>query len=90
MFLEGQGTQMGQKWTFFVQKRIFLPFLGGSWYNKTKVESVQLGKILDSVFPPSPRPRVKCCGWNGECGKGREVYSLGLDLCGFCGNLIFL
>ena len=40
--------------------------------NKTKVESVQLEKILDKVFsfPPSPRPRVKCCGWDGEWGRG--------------------
>ena len=29
--------------------------------NKTKVESVQLGKILNfSVFPDFPRPRIKC------------------------------
>ena len=31
-FLEGQGAQMGQKWTFLTQKRIFLPFLGVFWY----------------------------------------------------------
>ena len=48
---------------------------------KTKVESVQLGKILDLSFPllPLPRGQVKCCGWNGEWGRGWEVYSLGLD-----------
>ena len=46
--------------------------------DKTKVESVQLEKILTkfSVSPPSLRPMVKCCGWDRE---GREAYSLGLN-----------
>ena len=40
-------------------------------HNKTKVESVQLGKILNfSVFPPFPRPRVKCWEWDGKLGMG--------------------
>ena len=34
-----------------------------------------------SVFPPSERARVKCCGWGSERGRGgREVYSLSLNL----------
>ena len=40
-------------------------------FNKTKVESVQLGKILDfSVSPPLPRTRVKYWGWDGELERG--------------------
>ena len=40
-------------------------------FNKTKFESVQLGKILDfSVSPPLPRTRVKYWGWDGELERG--------------------
>ena len=39
--------------------------------NKTKVESFELGKILDfSVSTPFPRPRFECWGWDGELGRG--------------------
>ena len=43
--------------------------------DKTKVESVQLEKILTkfSVSPPSLRPRVKCCGWDWKWGRGGSV-----------------